>query len=153
MKCMHVGTSIIWITRACSTSGFILNFVPPEKLELLVAPAACSRARALARKRERVGSGHGPRVSKAKVGLYLRNIAFNAGSLRKCRGGVANLYDGIQFIPVNYSAFSLDFLSFRELARIVPALPVTTSVPLSPPTPPSSLPFYHFSVMRTILYM
>lgn len=68
-------------------------------------------------------SGHGPRVSKAKVGLYLRNIAFNAGSLRKCRGGVANLYDGIQFIPVNYSAFSLDFLSFRELARIVPALP------------------------------
>lgn len=91
-------------------------------------------------------SGHGPRVSKAKVGLYLRNIAFNAGSLRKCRGGVANLYDGIQFIPVNYSAFSLDFLSFRELARIVPALPVT-------PPQPSPLPFYHFSVMRTILYM
>lgn len=138
-KCMHVGTSIIWITRACSTSGFILNFVPPEKLELLVAPArrrGCASA----------WSGHGPRVSKAKVGLYLRNIAFNAGSLRKCRGGVANLYDGIQFIPVNYSAFSLDFLSFRELARIVPALPVT-------PPHPSPLPFYHFSVMRAILYM
>lgn len=39
VKCMHVGTSIIWITRACSTSGFILNFVPPEKFVLLVAPA------------------------------------------------------------------------------------------------------------------
>lgn len=119
---MHVGTSIIWITRACSTSGFILNFVPPEKFELLVARCGAQ-------------SGHGPRVSKAKVGLYLRNIAFNAGSLRKCRGGVANLYDGIQFIPVNYSAFSLDFLSFRELARIVPALPYNQPSPLPPPSP------------------
>lgn len=109
-----------------------------------VSSPGVARARARARR-----NGHGPRVSKAKVGLYLRNIAFNAGSLRKCRGGVANLYDGIQFIPVNYSAFSLDFLSFRELARIVPALPVTTSS-----LPPPPLPFYHFSVvMRTIFYM
>lgn len=40
------------------------------------------------------------------------------------------MYDGIQFIPVNYSAFSLDFLSFRELARIVPALPPLLPYPL-----------------------
>lgn len=45
VKCMHVGTSIIWITRACSTSGFILNFVPLEKFMLLVAPAWRARAR------------------------------------------------------------------------------------------------------------
>lgn len=51
VKYMHVGTSIIWITRACSTSGFILNFVPPEKLELLVAPAV-ARDRERARRRE-----------------------------------------------------------------------------------------------------
>lgn len=79
-------------------------------------------------------TGHGPRVSKAKVGLYLRNIAFNAGSLRKCRGGVANLYDGIQFIPVNYSAFSLDFLSpFANLRAYCTGAIRKILPPLSPP--------------------
>lgn len=115
---------------------------------------AGGRARARAFVRSRAQNGHGPRVSKAKVGLYLRNIAFNAGSLRKCRGGVANLYDGIQFIPVNYSAFSLDFLSFRELARIVPAVPQPPGIPFPPPHhhPASPRPVTVFLVMRTILY-
>lgn len=69
----------------------------------------------------------------------------NAGSLRKCRGGVANLYDGIQFIPVNYSAFSLDFLSFRELARIVPAAVAT-------PRPPASR-FYAYDFIHVKYYI
>lgn len=55
------------------------------------------------------GREHNPTVSKEKVTLYLGNIAFNdAPAPAKCRGGVGNLYHGIQFTPVNYSAFSQD---------------------------------------------
>lgn len=55
------------------------------------------------------GREHNPTVSKEKVTLYLGNIAFNdAPAPAKCRGGVGNLYHGIQFTPVNYSVFSQD---------------------------------------------
>lgn len=76
------------------------------------------------------GREHNPTVSKEKVTLYLGNIAFNdAPAPAKCRGGVGNLYHGIQFTPVNYSAFSQDQTSscaslvhWPTLSRLFPRI-------------------------------